>query len=53
MPTDKDVLIVPEDFQISVKILLSLADDMYVTLINEIGNTVAASNYKKYLDSIS
>lgn len=31
--------------------LLSLADDMHVTLVNEIGNTVAARNYKEYLES--
>jgi hypothetical protein len=31
--------------------LLQIADDMYITLINEIGETSASLNYKKHLES--
>lgn len=33
-------------------ILRALSDDMYVTLINEIGNTQAAQEYRNLIDVI-
>ncbi len=34
---------------LEIQTLRSLAEDMYVTLINEIGQTAASANYEQYV----
>lgn len=38
---------------LEIQTLRSLAEDMYVTLVNEIGETSATKNYELYLGTIN
>lgn len=38
---------------LEIQTLRALAEDLYITLVNEIGSTTAGRNYQEYLENVS